>query len=851
MSEKTSPEVSGSSWYDAGYRNLLIDNVTRQFPNLDRTGCNQIGYDLGGLISYASMIARSENQVDEERALRIAQHALRSDRTEMRLAACIVMDQLSNKQAIDLARAKGLIGEDIPGDLPTPLKLDWYRRRITNSVVVADETVLELNRFQKKLWGELESNKWVSVSAPTSSGKSFLLSRWLVSRLDDSSEPCVVVFLVPTRALIYQIENELTEYTRQLGLNIRITSVPATDQYDPTCHTIFVFTQERLQIMQGILNRFPVDFLVVDEAQKVGDGERGILLHQTLEKVTQDNSKVIGIFSSPLTENPGLVLDLFGKGDNDNGTISHHVTVNQNLIWLSQIKRKPKEWAANLCLDGDLVNLGKINLSAKPDTKPKRAAFLAHALAHGAGGTIIYANRPSDAEETATVLADLLACEEHEPPQEIMDLIDLVKKTIHPDYSLAATLEAKVAFHYGNMPLLIKAEIEKLFKSGDIKFLVCTSTLVEGVNLPCRSIFIYGPRKGVGKPMSDADFWNLAGRAGRLGKEFQGNIFCIDPEDDASWITSAPKQRGTFRIQSAAKDTLSEFDKFSTFLDTKCPRDMAIESPKFDQMTTLLIAQHHRLSSFQDNAVLAELSIQQRQKLEHQIGKIIEDLEVPIEIVINNPGISPYGMNSLNAYFSTYEKDLENLIPSDPSERDSGESYLRTLQRINTHFGQVFFPPHANAILIVNWMKGHPLKRLISDRIKRITGKSKAANIRETMSDVENIARFLAPKYIGCYTDVLKYFLKSNGHLQLLSAVPETRVWLEFGASSETQISLMKLGLSRTSAVEVSQIMALDNLDEKAVIKWLARQNFASLDLPALVVAEIKSLLTKVSQTIS
>ena len=46
------------------------------------------------------------------------------------------------------------------------------------------------------------------------------------------------------------------------------------------------------------------------------------------------------------------------------------------------------------------------------------------------------------------------------------------------------------AFNYKN-------EIERLFKNGKIKYLVCTSTLIEGMNLPAKSIFIRGPKKGL------------------------------------------------------------------------------------------------------------------------------------------------------------------------------------------------------------------------------------------------------------------------------------------------------------------------------------------------------------------
>lgn len=54
-------------------------------------------------------------------------------------------------------------------------------------------------------------------------------------------------------------------------------------------------------------------------------------------------------------------------------------------------------------------------------------------------------------------------------------------------------------------------------------------------NLPARNIFILAPRKGNDNPMLGPDFWNLAGRAGRLLETFNGNIWCIDPR---TWETN-------------------------------------------------------------------------------------------------------------------------------------------------------------------------------------------------------------------------------------------------------------------------------------------------------------------------
>src|SRR5699024_5356132 len=108
--------------------------------------------------------------------------------------------------------------------------------------------------------------------------------------------------------------------------------------------------------------------------------------------------------------------------------------------------------------------------------------------------------------------------------QRISDLQELIRKSVHSSYLLAEVISRGVAFHYGNMPQPVRQGVEELYRAGLIRFLVCTSTLLEGVNLPCTNIWIMNPRRGQGNPMTPFDFWNLAGRAGRWGAEFAGNI---------------------------------------------------------------------------------------------------------------------------------------------------------------------------------------------------------------------------------------------------------------------------------------------------------------------------------------
>ena len=83
------------------------------------------------------------------------------------------------------------------------------------------------------------------------------------------------------------------------------------------------------------------------------------------------------------------------------------------------------------------------------------------------------------------------------------------------------------------MPQLIRNLIEDLYRDGHLKYIFCTSTLLEGVNMPTQNLFILDDKKAK-KILRPIDFWNLAGRAGRLAKELQGNVFCVK-HGNISW----------------------------------------------------------------------------------------------------------------------------------------------------------------------------------------------------------------------------------------------------------------------------------------------------------------------------
>src|SRR5690606_5913678 len=104
--------------------------------------------------------------------------------------------------------------------------IEQVRRGIEHSVPLVDNTTLSVNRFQRRFWTVVDANDWVSVSAPTSAGKSFIVTQWIIDFVRRRPR-ATVVYLVPTRALISQVEFELNSLVRTLQRrDIAVTSMP-------------------------------------------------------------------------------------------------------------------------------------------------------------------------------------------------------------------------------------------------------------------------------------------------------------------------------------------------------------------------------------------------------------------------------------------------------------------------------------------------------------------------------------------------------------------------------------------------------------------------------------------------
>ncbi|MGE9270787.1 MAG: helicase-related protein, partial [Verrucomicrobiales bacterium] len=117
------------------------------------------------------------------------------------------------------------------------------------------------------------------------------------------------------------------------------------------------------------------------------------------------------------------------------------------------------------------------------------------------------------------------------PSPQAKEVADWLRKNYHPEWILAHLLDQGFAVHHGSLPRSIAYHILRKFNDGAIRFLLCTSTIIEGVNTSAKNIVIYDNKIATRK-FDQFTFNNIKGRAGRMFKHFVGHVYVLHPEPE-------------------------------------------------------------------------------------------------------------------------------------------------------------------------------------------------------------------------------------------------------------------------------------------------------------------------------
>jgi superfamily II DNA/RNA helicase len=752
----------------------------------------------------------------------------------------LALIRIGNFPALSYAKRRYSVTEE---SLPLRVVAEATARKEANSVLFGD-TEIALTDFQYQLWTELNSGESIGISAPTSAGKSFILQayarRLLVERSADN-----IAFLVPTRALINQVSEEVWNWLRSSHLDVELVTTPIARDTAIPPRGIYVVTQERMQLLQTAHPELSFGVMLVDEAQNIADGSRGVLLSSVIEESLDRNGKMQLLFAGPNIQDPGNIAALFSRKPRSVRT--DEATVIQNIIFVDCDEERPKAAKLSFLSEGKRILLGGVTCDQPLTDHLGKLVNLAKRLG-GGGQNMLYAHGSAECEHIAFGLADN---EQTIESRELKELSDFIKEAVHPKYQLARDVLHGVGFHYGRLPSLVRKAIEDSFSEGRLQFLVTTSTLLYGVNLPAQNLFLHKPQKGKDQAVSAIDFWNLAGRAGRLGKEFTGNIFLIDYNEWSNDpINGEKNQVVKASIQDHVVDKVQELIAYIN--DTNRIPDRQ-KTDEFENTFVKLVRDHFegRLEVTLDKFGLTATHPRRSQLIQAVISSAA-NTNITYDTLRASPTVSIHRQQSL---YERLDRSLKKngaayIIPKYPLDSKAYTSYVAAIKRC--HDEVMKFPKTERseiyiARIALSWMKGDPLPQIIDDSFeyKRKQGLNPkmATVIRETLREVERDLRFKYVRLFSCYNAVLELVLRDNDKADLVSSIPSVPLYLEVGACSPTMISFMGLGLSRYTAGKLRKLPRRTDMSQSEARSWILRQDLESLDLPNASVREIRRML--------
>lgn len=435
----------------------------------------------------------------------------------------------------------------------------------------------------------------IVIDMPTSGGKTLLAQFRILQALNQfDALGGWVAYVAPTRALTAQVTRRLRRDFDPIGLRVEQLSgaieVDAfeqellTDQKQP--FDVLVATPEKLSLV--IRNKSvsrPLALIVMDEAHNLETEARGLRIELLLATIKQDCPKANFLLLMPYVENSETVARWLAQDINAGKAISFSTTAwkpNERIIGLYRAVADDSE-RAGWRLDyetltvtekamklrgthrvGDCkpINVAKSKVLRKGQQQGFGLQTAAMASVMSVRGTSIAVANNINTVWTMARHAAKSVQKLGVVPDEIRLVQDFLKTEVSLKFELIDMLDHGVGVHHAGLSDEIRTLMEWLAESGHLRILCSTSTITQGINFPVSSIFLasrFVPQGRQSVEMSPREFWNLAGRAGRIGHDSVGVIGLAEGQDRNETINFVCRNTGT--LASRLVTLLKDLDK--------------------------------------------------------------------------------------------------------------------------------------------------------------------------------------------------------------------------------------------------------------------------------------------------
>ncbi|MCR5889255.1 DEAD/DEAH box helicase [Hymenobacter sp. J193] len=842
------------------YKKFLSKRIDIDFSRLKKAGW------------ICSILAESENEVHKQQAqvFAILLHLYGGDKEEYDKLSYVILSRvgnlLSTKFLTSLFNNNIIASNNFRYEFGQLLNIELASDRIGKIIQINDNEVLTTS-FQLDLWNKLYSDKNISISAPTSAGKSYIIQNFIQDYYFSNAN-AQGLYIVPTKALINQASDDLRRMLKETNVRTSFIEDESIENPEgeslyqpiPSGRIIYVLTPERcLRLLEKSEKaKFSPNIIFIDEIQNIEDtGGHGALFEFVLESISVSFPSAKIITAGPFINNEKAVFEeIF------NLPVTSCVTSLPPVFQLQTIIRNTKSDNKLDLFVNDTAKSEQFKISIDVDfslayelSLNKGVAFaktIRALVPSSSQQSLVYCPKTNLAESWALKLEEYSQAET-ELSDELQELIDFIATEIHPKYYLIKCLKKNIAFHHSRLPDIVRKEVEDLFKQGDISVLYCTATLLQGVNLPAHNLFITSPKKRT-LDLSSFEFGNLIGRAGRIRDSLYGVVYCIEDNEDAKqWAETFYNASYTKDIIPATRKALQNTVSIVDNADKSSVdiRDEQVASV----LTTLRHKYIHLPEGFSSYLYAKKLNQEDILKLLVPIRASLESVTLPREILRLNPGIDPLLQSVLYEVIkkegivnwvivyngSNFYKRIkqENIVGYKYDELSFYWQFNALCEKLDYIFqlsSESFFkhdiglPIKVIAYSGYRWLTSTPLKEIISsdinyhvDRFGLDANDDKAVNkrISAVINIQSKIVTFMLAKYFKLLSDLLNYIMNDEERekYKFTLSLP---LMIELGTTEPYVIQLISAGITRSVALQIfNEFKKIRGFKELDIILWI------------------------------
>lgn len=364
-----------------------------------------------------------------------------------------------------------------------------------------------LTPIQASVRRSIDLLQYVSISAPTSSGKSYSIREFIAQDQHDA------VVIVPSRALIAEY---IEAFKKHFHSNKNVMVCSFVDQVFTARlpRRIFVLTPERTKDLFRLSDALlSMGTFFLDEAQISEDDERGLVFDVAVRRIIKHFPQAKLIFAHPFVNNPEAQFKKHTIDTTQGYAHSYsHGSVGRVCVFRHSNGK-------DYCFSPHLAN-GHLLEHCIPFGRdfPTFCLSAQHSTLVYVSKTSIYNGSYLDGFEG--YIEALCSIEEPGALQIIDRISDIIGANESEHRSdLIALMHKGVVIHHGSVPLEVRFLIEDFIRDGHAVLCFATNTLAQGVNMPFDVVWLKNSRMQGSEKERALAFKNLIGRAGRLSSE--------------------------------------------------------------------------------------------------------------------------------------------------------------------------------------------------------------------------------------------------------------------------------------------------------------------------------------------